>query len=187
MITVETGRKLHIGAGRVHLPGFVNVDLFDTYHADMYCDLTRLPFDPGSFDLIYASHVLEHVHRRMVTATLHHWGSMLRYDGVLRLAVPNFDAICLRFLKTRNLNEVMGLLYGGQNHPRNNHFVTFTYESLRDHLEKAGLQKVREWDWRETEHAEFDDYSQCYLPHMDKENGMLMSLNVEASSLPPPF
>jgi hypothetical protein len=25
-----------------------------------------------------------------------------------------------------------------------------------------------------------DDYSQSYLPHMDKENGTLMSLNLEA-------
>ena len=25
----------------------------------------------------------------------------------------------------------------------------------------------------------YDDYSQSYLPHMDKENGMLMSLNLE--------
>ena len=35
------------------------------------------------------------------------------------------------------------------------------------------------YDWRETEHAQFDDHSQAYIPHMDKENGVLVSLNVE--------
>jgi len=26
-----------------------------------------------------------------------------------------------------------------------------------------------------------DDHSQAYLPHMDKENGILISLNIEAT------
>lgn len=173
-------RKLHIGAGRVHLPGFINVDIFDTHHADLYCDLTRLPWDPGTFELIYASHVLEHVHRRMVTATLYHWGEMLRKGGILRLAVPNFDAVVQEYQEKRNLEQLLGLLYGGQNHPKNNHFVTFNHDTLSEHLKKAGFSKVRLWDWRETEHAQHDDYSQCFLPHMDKENGRLMSLNIEA-------
>ena len=29
-------------------------------------------------------------------------------------------------------------------------------------------------------HSDIDDYSQAYIPHMDKDNGTLMSLNVEA-------
>lgn len=172
-------RKLHIGAGRVHLPNFINVDLFDSYQADLYCDLTRLPYDPGTFDLIYASHVLEHVHRRMITSTLHHWGSLLTKGGILRLAVPDFAAVCDEYRENRNLEQLLGLLYGGQNHPRNNHFITFDFDTLRGHLLKAGFSKVRPWNWRTTEHAEHDDYSQCYLPHMNKEKGRLMSLNLE--------
>ena len=35
--------------------------------------------------------------------------------------------------------------------------------------------------WRETEHSQFDDHSQAYVPHMDKENGVLISLNVECN------
>ena len=29
-------------------------------------------------------------------------------------------------------------------------------------------------------HIDYDDYSQAYYPHMDKDNGILISLNVEA-------
>ena len=36
------------------------------------------------------------------------------------------------------------------------------------------------WDWRKTEHSQFDDHSQAYLPKMNKEHGTLISLNVEA-------
>ena len=42
-----------------------------------------------------------------------------------------------------------------------------------------GMREVNHYDWRDTEHSEFDDHSQAYLPHMDKDNGTLMSLNVE--------
>ena len=41
------------------------------------------------------------------------------------------------------------------------------------------MKNVIEYDWRETEHSEFDDHSQAYIPHMDKDNGTLISLNVE--------
>ena len=35
--------------------------------------------------------------------------------------------------------------------------------------------------WRDTEHFYIDDYSQTYYPHLDKVNGKLMSLNMEAT------
>jgi len=42
------------------------------------------------------------------------------------------------------------------------------------------MKNVQTWNWRETSHSEFDDHSQAYIPHMDKDNGKLISLNVEA-------
>ena len=174
-------KKLHIGSGRNYIPGWTNLDLFSSVKADVYADIAALPFDRGTFDLIYASHVLEHVQRNAVIATLSHWRDLLKEGGVLRIAVPNFKAVCRRYNETGKLDELIGLLYGGQNHPKNNHFITFDAETLRRDLVKAGFSEIRYWDWRETEHTEFDDYSQCYLPHMDKLDGQLMSLNMEAT------
>lgn len=176
-------RKLHIGCGKVYLPpdeGWINCDLFSSVQADIYADMTALPFDRESFDLLMASHVLEHCQRNMILATLGHWRSLLKRGGTLRLAVPDFGAVVKRYVKTGNLPEVTGLLYGGQNHPRNVHTMTFDEKTLTEALYKVGFASVRAWDWRSTEHSKYDDYSQAYLPHMDKENGMLMSLNLEA-------
>ena len=36
------------------------------------------------------------------------------------------------------------------------------------------------WDWRKVDHGKFDDHSQAYIPHMQKETGTLISLNIEA-------
>lgn len=175
-------RKLHIGCGKVYMHGWTNADIFSSVEADLYCEMTRLPFDSGSFGIIYASHVLEHTHRHMVIATLSHWREMLRKGGTLRLAVPDFAAVCQRYEKTKDLPELMGLLYGGQDYSKNSHTVIFDYAYLVDCLKRAGFEekKIRRWDWRKTDHADYDDFSQAYLPHMQKNTGLLVSLNVEA-------
>jgi predicted SAM-dependent methyltransferase len=172
--------KLHIGTGKNYLPGWVNVDIFSSVRADVYADMTALPFERGTFDLIYASHVLEHAHRHMVLATLTHWRDLLAPGGVLRIAVPNFAACVDWYVRTQDLHSITGLLYGGQNHPKNNHFIAFDKPTLTKNLRAVGFTEVREWDWRNTEHSEHDDFSQCFLPHMDKQGGKLMSLNIEA-------
>ena len=35
------------------------------------------------------------------------------------------------------------------------------------------------YDWRATDHADIEDSWKAYTPHLDYENGVLMSLNVE--------
>lgn len=173
-------KKLHLGCGKVYLPGWVNVDIFSNTKADAYHDITSLPYEKQSFNLIYASHVLEHVHRHMVVATLSHWRSLLSPGGVLRLAVPNFKAISDWYQNTGDLEVLMGLLYGGQNYHLNKHTVTFDKNYLSKLLFIAEFSHVKEWNWRTTEHSQFDDFSQAYLPSMQKETGTLMSLNLEA-------
>ena len=96
------------------------------------------------------------------------------------MSVPNFRAICLYYGETDCLENLIGLLYGGQNHPLNEHRIVFDNVTLSTMLHKVGFETIRIWDWHTTEHSKYDDYSQSYLPHMDKENGRLMSLNMEA-------
>lgn len=171
--------KIHLGCGNVYIDGWVNVDIFSNAGADVHCDVTRLPFEKGSADIIYASHVLEHIHRHMVIATLQHWRSILKEGGILRLAVPDFAACCKYYSETGKLESLIGLLYGGQTYQKNYHTMTFDRRTLVDLLKRAEFSEVREWDWKDTEHTKYDDYSQAFLPHMDK-NGTLMSLNLEA-------
>ncbi len=61
------------------------------------------------------------------------------------------------------------------------HKTVYDFESLSTLLQSVGFDSVKKYNWRDTEHSNIDDCSQAYLPHMDKENGTLISLNVEAS------
>ena len=55
------------------------------------------------------------------------------------------------------------------------------FDTLKRDLLDIGFKSVERYNWKDTEHFYVDDYSQAYLPHMDKANGLLMSLNVEAT------
>ena len=173
-------KKLHIGCGQNYMAGWDNIDMLSLHKADCYANVSALPYPLESFDIIYVCHVLEHINRHMISATLIHWRSLLKKDGKLRISVPNFEAIMDRYYLGKNLKELIGLLYGGQDSFLNEHKIVFDKRLLQEYLERTGFENVREWYWWDTDHVYYDDYSQAYLPHMDKENGKLMSLNLEA-------
>lgn len=174
--------KLHLGCGEKHIDGFFHIDGFNHPNVDHVTSLDDLSFiQSETVDLIYSSHVLEHFKRERLKSVLKEWIRVLKKGGVLRVAVPDFEAICKVYSKNKNLKEVIGPLYGGQNYLYNIHYNTFDFSSLKKILEECGLSSVRRYDWRKTEHSTLDDFSQAYIPHMDKENGILISLNLEAT------
>ncbi|RXF74449.1 class I SAM-dependent methyltransferase [Hansschlegelia zhihuaiae] len=179
----EASLKLHLGCGPKYIPGFLHVDALDFPHVDVRGPVDILPFAKDqSVEMIYACHVLEHFGRYEINRILAEWYRVLKPGGVLRLAVPNFEAVAKLYVLGRlqnGLDEVMGLIVGGQKDEYDYHKVAFDGESLTQRLKSVGFSTVRGWDWRETEHSALDDYSQAYLPHMDKTNGTLVSLNIE--------
>jgi predicted SAM-dependent methyltransferase len=173
---------LHLGCGMKKIHGFVNVDALASVRPDSIQDVFTLPkVKPNSVDVLYACHVLEHSRRKTCAAVLARWNQVLRSGGVLRVAVPDIEAAMKWYLVHGNLGEVSGFLWGGQRNEYDHHGVGFDFNTLSELMRQAGFARVRKYDWRETEHAHVDDYSQAYLPHMDKKNGMLMSLNIEGT------
>ncbi|MGP1282793.1 MAG: methyltransferase domain-containing protein [Parasphingopyxis sp.] len=176
--------KLHLGCGSKHIEGFFHVDALDYPHVDHQGPADDLSFiESDTVGLIYACHILEHFGRAEYMDVLREWHRVLRPGGVLRLAVPDFAA-CARLYAEgaleRGIEDIRGLLCGGQRDEYDYHKIIFDEERLADDLKTVGFAETRLWDWRETEHSDLDDYSQSYLPHMDKDNGTLMSLNIEA-------
>jgi predicted SAM-dependent methyltransferase len=157
--------------------------LFDYPHVDRIGPVEDLSFiRDNTVKLIYACHVLEHFGRKEYRDVLAEWCRVLAPGGVLRLAVPDFQAAAELYLAPGNgvaLPQVLGLLVGGQRDQYDFHKMAFDEATLGATLREVGFSDVRLWDWHTTEHADMDDYSQAYLPHMDKENGRLVSLNIE--------
>jgi predicted SAM-dependent methyltransferase len=176
----QSSMKLHLGCGKRYIPGFVHIDVVEYPHIEHVTSIDNLScVADSSVDLIYNCHVLEHFKRREIGRVLREWRRILLPGGVLRISVPDFAKLVEVYARYQNIEQVIGPIFGRQDYLYNIHYNTFDFPSLKTALEEAGFSNVRRYDWRKTEHAQVDDYSQAYLPHMDKENGILISLNVE--------
>ena len=180
--------KLHLGCWKRDIPGFTNVDIFDSPHIHYKQSVDDLSnFDDNSAELIYASHVLEYFDRQEAEKVLKEWYRVLAPSGALRVAVPEFPKLVEVYKKTNgDIGKILGPLYGRMivETPEGEkiiyHKTVYDFESLKTLLESVGFKNYRRYDWQKTIHKDYDDHSQAYFPHMDKENGLLISLNVEA-------
>ncbi len=100
--------------------------------------------------------------------------------GGVRIAVPDFQAVIDEYLASKDLNKLLSFLHGGHKYSEDYHYQTFDFKRLSELLQKVGFHDVKTYDWRDFLPPDYDDYSRSYLPHMDFENGRLMSLNVIA-------
>lgn len=172
--------KLHIGCGERYIPGWVHVDIEKHEHVDIVASANDLPLRDECVDVIYASHVLEHFGRHQSTDVLCEWYRVLKPHGLLRICVPDFREAVKNYIKHRDVGIILGQLVGGQKSPHDLHMNVFDEISLSQDLACVGFREISRYDWRHTEHAWLDDFSQSYWPHMDKEGGQLLSLNMEA-------
>lgn len=163
---------------------WIHIDGADLPHIK-YRNITSLPqFLDNSVDLIYCSHGIAYFDRQEIIPILNEWKRVLKPGGILRLATPCFETMVGLYVNIDcSLEDIIGPLYGKMKMGEEAiyHKTTYDYDSLESLLESLGFNGVIPYDWRKTEHAEFDDHSQAYLPKMDKENGTLISLNVECT------
>ena len=157
---------------------WIHIDQENFDHID-YNNIFDFPI--SNIDLIYASHLISYFDRETVIHLLSYWREKLNKKGILRLAVPDFKAMCKLYSQGLDLNYFLGPLYGRMNSGGSLifHRTCYDQKSLSNLLSEVGYVNIRLWDHRKVSHGNFDDHSQAYIPHMDKENGSLISLNIE--------
>ena len=140
--------QLHIGCGDKFIPGFIHIDVRPLFpHVDYVVSADKLEMFAGeSVDLVYASHILEHFRRPDVGSVLREWYRVLKVGGVIRLAVPDFETWTRIYLRTRDLQLVIGSLMGRQDYAENTHYVLFDYTSLSRVLVQTGFKNVHRYD-----------------------------------------
>jgi ubiquinone/menaquinone biosynthesis C-methylase UbiE len=182
--------KLHLGCGNRYLEGYIHIDLDTQPHIDYIHDIRTLPmFDDESVDLIYSCGTFVYFDREEALVVLKEWQRVLKPGGRLRTSVPDFESIVQVYLdsgKTLEARGILGPLFGkwGIKTESDEVFLyqktTYDYGAIKKMLETTGFKTVGRYNWWEILPPEYDDYSMAYIPHMDRENGLLMSLNVEA-------
>lgn len=169
-------RYLNLGSADVILPKpFENVDERPLQGVDHVMDVTDLKFEPDTFDMIYASHLLEHFPRNSTQSVLNHWVSFLKPGGIIRLSVPCFENLVKIYKASgQDIDSIIGPLVGGQTYKGNFHYMVFNKKSLTEFLISSGCEAVHTWDFRRTSHSGYFDFSQATTWEIP------ISLNLEA-------
>jgi predicted SAM-dependent methyltransferase len=80
------------------LPGFVNIDANPRRKVDLWLDVRcGLPFQAGSVDSIYTTHMLEHLYSDELEHLLKECRRVLKPGGGMRIIVPNLASAIRAF------------------------------------------------------------------------------------------
>lgn len=142
---------LDIGCGE-HSPYFqegtpVRLDFDEKNNPDIVADWNSIPEPDCKYDIVFASHALEHNEHRRVGKVLKEWLRVLKEGGEIRLVVPNLQFLAERLLEDKGLEQRdMWVLYSAQKNEYDYHKVGFTPKLLKDLLEGVGcLTDIKVW------------------------------------------
>lgn len=91
-------KLVNIGCGHTYHPDWINLDLRSTKYVKKYNIKNALPFADNSVDVVYHSHVLEHLARNEAHNFIFECYRALKPNGIMRLAVPDLEQICREYL-----------------------------------------------------------------------------------------
>lgn len=119
----------------------VRLDAYPIVGADYVADITEgLPLDLNlSFDIVIASHVLEHIDRKKVVGAVKNIRKALRYGGLAYLVVPALEWAAREILKDKPSDGLLAFLYGEPDIPFQAHVSGYTLMMLRHVAAMAGL------------------------------------------------
>jgi predicted SAM-dependent methyltransferase len=171
---------IHLGCGELNDNRFINVDARPFPHVHYVQKINSMKNFPSNYaDLIYASHLLEHVSHRKTSNILKQWHRILKKGGILRLSVPDFDKIINIYLSEhKNIKSIQGPLMGGQGYKFNQHKAVFNKDYLKQKLLAVGFKKIRYWNPNKITLHSFNDWASRKVIINKKE--YTISLNLEA-------
>jgi predicted SAM-dependent methyltransferase len=183
-------KKVQFGCGLCAPAGWLNFDCSPTLKIERmpvirhvvrhklfplsvcYGDIVRgLPLTEGGVDLVYCSHVLEHLAFNDVKVALRNTLRILKPGGVFRMVLPDLEFYIHQYqmdpLEDRANNFLRRSLLGVEQRPEgilsklknmygnSKHLWMWDFEAMRIQLEKAGFTAVRRAVYRDSKISDF--------------------------------
>ena len=137
--------KINLGCYDKKLPGFTNIDIRPEADPDIIDDAFELKtIQNNSVELIYSSHMLEHLNYDETKSALKLWYSKLIDGGILRLAVPDFESVCRRYIYNGSIEDVLHSVCGSQKHEFDYHYNIFDLFLQRIYHKKHLMYKIEQ-------------------------------------------
>ncbi|MDX2197103.1 MAG: methyltransferase domain-containing protein [Cytophagales bacterium] len=97
---------LNLGCGYRFHNEWTNIDFTSTGEGVIAHNLLQpFPFENDSFEVVYHSHVLEHIPSNKAKAFINECFRVLKPNGIIRIAVPDLEQIAKNY--TSSLNQVL--------------------------------------------------------------------------------
>ena len=160
--TVDSLKKINLGSFLdMFYYGWLNTDIIDLSEfakAQAYSfkqlDVTKgLPFADGEIDIVFSSHLLEHLTRQEGIALLSECFRVLKSGGFIRLSVPDSRLITQKYLDGKisdyryvntGVEKCMDDADAYYNLLLANHKTVYDKDSLSMMLEKAGFVRIEQ-------------------------------------------
>ncbi len=159
--------KLYVGSKEYKPDGYLTVDIDVSMKPDIVGNIMNLDIlDNEVVDEIVASHVLEHLDWPDSFLAISEFQRVLKFDGKLKIAVPDMDLLLRMIFSGDSAFHVMGIVYGtgGKGNKFEQHRYGFTRSMLLEILEVLGFG---EFDW--FSHS-FNDASSGWIPRYDDDH-----------------
>jgi predicted SAM-dependent methyltransferase len=175
-----SGLKVHLGCGPINIQGWINIDGRDATHIHLHSNGFELnEFTDGSISEIYMCHVLEHFSFSQTNELLKTMHRKLKFGGVLRLSVPDFDLLVEIYTANgKNLELIKMALMGGQDYDYNFHKGVFNKTILSKLLSSTGFSEIKSWDTIEDFGVDLSDWSNKLF--ITPNGNFPVSLNIKA-------
>jgi predicted SAM-dependent methyltransferase len=159
----------------LHKAGKMNEERFQSHQRGLfrkvkYLDVTKAwPYANETFEAIFSSHIVEHLTLDGAKNCMSESYRCLKNGGVLRISVPDLDALILAFSPKNSLEWTIDLFEANQKSEKNMHHFMYNFDSLYSILRQAGFSQITR-----------QDYRQGICPDIDKLDNRPGSLFVEA-------
>jgi SAM-dependent methyltransferase len=135
--------RINLGCGSTYKPGYFNIDKFDGSVADMLADVSFLPYESNSIDMIEASQLIEHFDLAHLRYVLAEWFRVLKPGAELMLETPDLSRSFRKLLRSENEQRRTTLQWiFGIDSPGLQHRSGFTFGHLKQELELTGFFDV---------------------------------------------
>jgi SAM-dependent methyltransferase len=142
------------------------LDVEEVHAPDVIADITDpLPVNLHlRFDIVWASHVLEHVERGQVVGVVRNIRKALRYGGLAYLVVPALEWAANEIRKDKPSDGLLAFLYGEPGLPHQAHLSGYTLMMLRQLATMGGLHVREAYQTQFVMTLTGKDFHEEYLP-----------------------